>query len=89
MMHQEKVKDNVISQKVKEKLSGAGIRAPSQVTVVSTNGQVTVSGSIQYEHQRPIALRAIRGVAGVQRVVDQMRLLPSVQHRNNNPKGAI
>jgi osmotically-inducible protein OsmY len=87
MMHQEKVKDTVISQKVKEKLSGAGIRAPCQVTIVSTNGQVTVAGSIQFEHQRPVALRAIRGVTGVQRVVDQMRLLPSAQHRNTNPKG--
>jgi osmotically-inducible protein OsmY len=87
MMHQEKVKDTVITQKVKEKLSGAGIRAPCHVTAVSTNGQVTVSGSIQFEHQRPIALRAIRGVTGVQRVVDQMRLLPSAQHRNTNPKG--
>jgi osmotically-inducible protein OsmY len=87
MMHQEKVKDTVICQKVKEKLSGAGIRAPCQVTAVSSNGQVTVSGSIQFEHQRPVALRAIRGVTGVQRVVDQMRLLPSAQHRNTNPKG--
>ena len=86
-MPQEKVKDTVISQKVKEKLSGAGIRAPSHVTVVSTNGQVTVSGSIQHEHQRSLALRAIRNVAGVQRVVDQMRVLPTVQQRNTNPKG--
>ena len=62
MMHQDKVKDSVISQKVKEKLSGAGIRAPCKVTIVSANGQVTVSGSIQHEHQRSLALRAIRGV---------------------------
>ena len=87
MMHQEKVKDTVISQKAKEKLSGAGIRAPSHVTVVSSNGQVTVSGSIQHEHQRSLALRAIRGVTGVQGVVDQMRLIPSAQHQNTNPRG--
>jgi osmotically-inducible protein OsmY len=90
MMKQEKVKDSVISQKAKEKLSGSGIRAPCQVTVVSSNGQVTISGSIQYEHQRPIALRAIGGVSGVQRVVDQMRLIPSArQHQNTNPRGSM
>jgi osmotically-inducible protein OsmY len=89
MMHQEKVKDSVISQKVKEKLAGAGIRAPCKVTIVSTNGQVTVSGSIQYEHQRPVAVRAIKGVMGVQSVVDQLRLIPSEQPRNTNPRGEI
>jgi osmotically-inducible protein OsmY len=89
MMHQEKVKDSVISQKVKERLSSAGLRAPCQVAVVSTNGQVTVSGSIQHEHQRPLALRAIRGVTGVQRVADQMRLIGSPQHRNTNPRGSM
>jgi osmotically-inducible protein OsmY len=87
MMHQEKVKDTVISQKVKEQLSGAGIRAPCKVTIVITNGKVTVSGSIQYEHQRPVAVRAIRGVTGVQSVVDQMRLIPSAQQRKTNPRG--
>jgi osmotically-inducible protein OsmY len=87
MMHQEKVKDSVISQKVKEKLSGAGIRAPCKVAIVSANGQVTVSGLIQHEHQRSLALRAINGVTGVQRVVDQMRLIPSAQLRKTNPRG--
>jgi len=87
MIHQEKVKDTVISQKVKEKLSGAGIRAPSHVAAVSSNGQVTVSGSIQYEHQRAVAIRAIRGVTGVQHVVDQMRVIPNVQHGKTNPRG--
>jgi len=89
MMHQEKVKDNVISQKIKEKLSSVGIRAPCQVAVVSTNGQVTISGSIRYEHQRPLALRAIKGVTGVERVVDQMRVVPSAQRRNANPGGSM
>ena len=87
MMRQEKVRDSVVSQKAKEKLSGVGIRAPCRVTVVSSNGQVTISGSIQYEHQRQAAVRAVRAVTGVQRVVDQMQLIPPVQHRNTNPKG--
>ena len=47
MNSQEKVNDSVISQKVKERLSSAGIRAPCQVAVDSIHGQVTISGSIQ------------------------------------------
>ncbi len=85
-MAQEKVRESVICQKVKDKLSSIGLRAPCHVTAASNNGQVTVSGSIQYEHQRPAALRAIRGIAGVQRVVDQMRVIPAASHRNTNPR---
>jgi osmotically-inducible protein OsmY len=89
MIHQEKVKDTVISQKAKEKLSGSGIRAPCHVTIVSNQGQVTLSGSIQYEHQRPVALRAVKSVTGVGRVVDQMRLIPSGPHGRINPAGTM
>ncbi len=79
----------MISQKAKEKLAGAGIRAPCKVTIVSSNGQVTVSGSIQHEHQRPVAVRAIKGVTGVKGVVDQLRLIPTAQQRNTNPRGEM
>jgi osmotically-inducible protein OsmY len=84
-MIREKVKDSTISQKVQEKLSSAGIRAPCHVTAVSSNGQVTVSGTIQHEHQRSLALRAIKSVTGVDRVVDQMKLIP--QQRKAIPRG--
>lgn len=63
-----------------------GIRAPCSVRVASGKGCVTLSGTIQYEHQRAIALRAIRTIAGVQRVVDQMQIIPSGQHWQTNPK---
>ena len=51
----------MISQKVQEKLSNMGIRAPCRVTVASNKGHVTLSGSIQYEHQRHIVVHAIQG----------------------------
>jgi osmotically-inducible protein OsmY len=80
MKDQAKISDPMISQKVQERLSNMGIRAPCRVTVASNKGDVTLSGSIQYEHQRHIAVHAIRAVAGVQRVVDQMQVTPSAQH---------
>lgn len=86
MKYQAKIQDPMISQKASEKLSSLGVRAPCHVTVVSNKGNVTLSGTIQYEHQRQMAVRAIKGVAGVQRVVDQMRLIPTGQHWKTNPK---
>ena len=79
-----KISDPMISQKVQEKLSSLGIRAPCRVTVASNKGNVTLTGSIQYEHQRQMAVHAIRGVAGVQRVVDQMLVSPNAQHWKTN-----
>jgi len=80
------IQDSAIVQEVTNKLSSMGIRAPCRVAVASNKGQVTLSGTIQYEHQRQMALRAIRGVAGVQRVVDRMQAIPSGQHWNTNPQ---
>ena len=85
MKYQASVRDPTISQKVSEKLSSLGVRAPCRVTVASNKGNVTLSGTIQYEHQRQIAVRAIKAVAGVQRVVDQMQLISSGRSWNTNP----
>ena len=86
MKYQGKTQDPVVSRKVSEKLSSLGVRAPCRVTVVSDNGKVTLSGTIQYERQRQIAVHAIKAVAGVQRVIDQMQVIPRVQHWKTNPE---
>jgi osmotically-inducible protein OsmY len=86
MKYQEKIKDPMLSQRVTETLSNMGLRAPCRVAVVSNKGNVTLSGTIQYEHQRHIALHAIRAVTGVQRVVDQMRVIPKGQRWQTNIK---
>jgi osmotically-inducible protein OsmY len=85
MKDREKTQDPVISRKVSEKLSCLGVRAPCRVTVVSDKGKVTLSGTIQYEGQRQVALRGIKGVAGVESVVDKMQLIPRVPQWKTNP----
>ncbi len=75
MMQDNKNSDPKIAQQVSQRLAGCGLRAPSRVTVSSASGQVTLSGSIQYEHQRHPALRAAGGVAGVQRVIDLLKII--------------
>ena len=77
MFQSSNVKDPMVLQKVKERLSSMGIHAPCRVTVASNKGRVTLSGTIQYEHQRRIAVHATQGVAGVQGVVDQMQVIPA------------
>jgi len=84
MVFQVNIKDPVISQRVNEKLSSMGIRAPCHVTVASNKGKITLSGTIQYEHQRHLAVHAVKGVVGVQSVVDQMQVTPSGQHWKTN-----
>jgi osmotically-inducible protein OsmY len=86
MTHQASIQDTAILQKVNERLSSMGIRAPCRVTVANSKGSVTLSGTIQYEHQRHTALHAIRGIAGVQRVVDQMQVIPHGQHWQTKPQ---
>jgi osmotically-inducible protein OsmY len=56
---------------------------------MSSKGNVTLSGTIQFEHQRHMAVRAVKNVAGVQRVVDQMRVIPRGTTGRPIPKGEM
>lgn len=80
MLDANKVPDRSITQKVTDVLANHGMRAPCHITVVTAKGSVTLSGSIQYEHQRQVAVRTTRAVEGVRRVVDQLRVIPKTQH---------
>ena len=74
-------KDHDITQNVNNKLASRGFRAPCRVTVQTTNGTVTLSGTVQYSHQKGTAVRAINGVAGVLRVVDRLIVKPAVKRQ--------
>jgi osmotically-inducible protein OsmY len=47
--------------------------------VQTSNGQVTLSGIVQYAHQRAAAVSAISGMVGVRRVIDQMTVKPAIK----------
>ena len=74
MLHRECASDKAIIKKVNQRLARTGLGSSSRVTVMARNGQVTLSGNIQYEHQRRPALRAANGVDGVRRVSDQLQV---------------
>jgi osmotically-inducible protein OsmY len=40
---------------------------------------VTLSGNVQYAHQKGAAVNAISGMDGVRRVIDQMTVKPAVK----------
>jgi BON domain len=69
-----KVPDATIIQKVTKQLCNHGMRSPCRIAVAARKGDVTLSGTIQFEHQRMAALHATRGVEGVRRVMDQLKV---------------
>ena len=71
--------DDRIKQQVTNKLTSRGLSSPCRVTVQASNGQVTLSGTVQYAHQKGAAVSAISGMTGVRRVIDQMTVKPAVK----------
>ena len=74
MLHKGSASDKTILKKVNQRLARASLGSRSRVTAVVRNGQVTLSGSIQYENQRRPALKAASGVDGVGGVLDQLQV---------------
>jgi len=74
------VPDKALLQKVNQRVQQTGTGSQSKVAVNVRRGEVTVSGTIQYEMQRQNILRAAGRVAGVRRVVDQLQLQAKKQN---------
>ena len=74
MLHRNSASDKTILKKVNQRLARASLGSRSRVSAVVRNGQVTLSGDIQYENQRRPAIRAANGVDGVGGVVDQLKV---------------
>ena len=66
--------DNTIAQAVTQRLATRGIRSPCRIDVQSRNGEVTLSGNIQYPHQRAAAMQAASTATGVRHVVDRLTI---------------
>jgi osmotically-inducible protein OsmY len=73
MLRRQPIADSKIIEGITRRLASCGVRAPSRVILACTNGQVTISGVIQYEHLRHPVLRAARGAEGVRTVIDLLK----------------
>lgn len=72
-------KDGHITRNVCNKLASRGFGSQSGVTAQTHNGLVTLSGSVQFAHQKRAAVKAISGLAGVRRVSDQLIVKPAAK----------
>ena len=63
------------------------MRPPCKVVASSQGGTVTLTGKIQYEHQRNSCIQTARRVEGVQRVVDQLQVIAKVVKKYVTPVG--
>lgn len=68
------VPDRAILQKVNQRVQQTGTGSQSKVTANVSRGEVTMTGTIQYEMQRQNILRAAGRVGGVRRVIDHLQL---------------
>jgi hypothetical protein len=64
--------DQKISMMVSNKLAARGLRAPCAVSVKTSNGVVTLSGTVVQAHQKNAATHAAAGIEGVKRVYDNL-----------------
>lgn len=66
------VQDRTITRQVQGKIAGRGLGAPCRITVDTIKGEVTLSGTVQYQQQKQTATQASMGISGVKRVVDRL-----------------
>jgi hyperosmotically inducible periplasmic protein len=78
-----KVSDEAITQLATRQLSNRGMQSPCHINVKSHRGDITLSGTIQYEHQRLAAIHAVRSIDGVHHVVDNLHVQNRGQPENH------
>ena len=69
--------DKELSKTVGKRLVRAG---GGSLTAVVRQGTVTLTGMLQYEAQRRPVLKAVSAIAGVSRIVDQLKLRPKTNY---------
>ena len=68
------IPDKTLLRNVIQRMARLGAGTPSRVTTTVRSGEVTIQGTIGFEHERRSILRAASGVSGVRRVIDQLRV---------------
>jgi osmotically-inducible protein OsmY len=71
--------DRTIAIQVTQRLATRGLRSPCKIDVQAKNGEVTLSGHLQYPYQRNAAMQAASSTSGVRHVVDRMTVAPKTK----------
>lgn len=69
------IPDKSLLRTIVQKLSQRGNGSQMKVTPTVRGGDVTLSGTLSFEHQRRFILRIASSILGVRRVIDQMRVV--------------
>jgi hypothetical protein len=69
----DKALQKTVTQRLQRASSQAGLSASVQ------NGSVTLTGKLHFENQRQPIVKAMRGIAGVRNVIDQLVSPPKVR----------
>lgn len=73
MMNKNQVPDKALLRSVLQKMMRKGISG-SRIASTVRSGDVTLAGTIDYEHERRSILTAVNNIPGVKRVIDQLRV---------------
>ena len=76
LQRKNQIPDHTLSDRAQRQLSSRGLRAPCEINIQTQNGVVTLTGKVEYQHQKQAALQAIRGLEGARGVVDLIRIMP-------------
>ena len=68
------IPDKVLLKNVSQRLMRLGGGTTGRVTATVRNGEVTMTGTIGFEHERRNILNTATAVSGVRRVNDQLRV---------------
>ena len=77
--------DKALQKMVDRKMQRSG--GVSGMRAVVMSGSVTLSGNLKYESQRIPLLKALRGVAGVRSVLDQLKAPPKKMPHSSGQAG--
>ena len=72
--------DNVLLKTVNQRLQRAGGGSQSRITAAVSQGSVTLTGNLQYDAQRSPLVKSVARIAGVRRVIDQLRIKPKAAY---------
>jgi osmotically-inducible protein OsmY len=67
---------HALLQTINHRLDRTGTGSPSKETASVEKGVVTLTGKLQYENQRTPIMNAVRNVAGIRTVIDQLQSPP-------------
>ena len=72
--------DNVLLKTVNQRLQRAGGGSQSRITASVSQGSVTLTGNLQYDAQRSPLVKSVARIAGVRRVIDQLKVKPKAAY---------